>query len=102
MNLSIITAQIITQPQVISVKKKNIIYMNVRIPNEKKDISFYNIYIYGTIYTYDKFCELYQVKDIVILKGNIYIRQHSNNLLKSYYYMIMKIDDIQPYIAYLK
>ena len=102
MNSSIITVQIITQPQVINIKKKNIIYMNVRVPNEKKDTPFYNIYIYSTIYTYDKFCELYQIKDIIILKGCMYIRQHSKSLFKSYSYIIMKIDDIQPYIAYLK
>ena len=102
MNLSIITVQIITQPRVINVKKKYIIYMNVRVPNEKKDIPFYKIYIYSTIYKYNKFCELYQLKDIIILKGNIYIKQISNKLCKSYSYIIMKIDDIQPYITYLK
>nr|YP_010865290.1 putative single-stranded DNA binding protein [Campylaephora boydenii]WGT74175.1 putative single-stranded DNA binding protein [Campylaephora boydenii] len=102
MNLSIITVQIITKPRVINVNKKSIIYMNARVPNEKKNIPFYSIYVYSTMYTYDKFCELYQLKDIVILKGNMCIRQHTSDLLKSYYYLIMKIDDIQPYIAYLK
>lgn len=102
MNLSIITAQIISQPQVINLKKHNIIYMNTIIPNEKKNPPFYQVYTYSTIHKYDKFCELYQVKDIVILKGHIYIRPHPKNSLKSYNYMIMKIDDIQPYIANLK
>lgn len=102
MNLSIITAQIVSQPQAINLKKKNIVYMNAIVPNEKKQHPFYRLYIYSTIHKYNKFCELYQVKDIVILKGYIYIRQNPLNTFKSYNYMIMKIDDIQPYIANLK
>lgn len=102
MNLSVITAQIITHPQVINIQNKHVVYMNAIVPNEKKNTPFYNVYIYSLVHKYDKFCELYQIKDIVILKGYIYIRQTPNNMLKSYNYMIMKFDDIQPYIAYLK
>nr|YP_009296984.1 putative single-stranded DNA binding protein [Ceramium japonicum]AOM66327.1 putative single-stranded DNA binding protein [Ceramium japonicum] len=102
MNLSVITAQIISKPKILNVQQKTIIYMNVIIPNEKKNLAFYNIYVYSLIHKYDKFCELYQVKDIVILKGHIYIKQNPNNILKSYNYITMKIDDIQPYIRYIK
>lgn len=99
MNLSIITAQIIKQPRLVKVNNYNIIYMSVIVPNEKKATSFFQLYVYSKMNKYKDLCELYRIKDIVILTGYIYIRQHSNYLLKAHDYMIMKADDIQPYIA---
>lgn len=101
MNLSVITAQIIKQPKLVKVNNYNMMYMSVIVPNEKKTTSFFQLYVYSTINKYKDLCDLYRVKDIVILTGYIYVKQHSNHVLKSYDYMVMKADDIQPYIAYI-
>lgn len=102
MNLSIITVQIISKPKLININKKTLIYMSVIVPNEKRDTSFYKLYIYLSSNKYQNFCDLYQIKDIAILTGYLYLRKNCKNILKTYSYMIMKVDEIQPYIKSLK
>lgn len=104
MNKFIITAQILSNPKIIKKKSKIVIIMLIAIPNNKKEILFFNckIYIKGNIL--NQFSDFYRKQDFFIIEGNIktqnYIVKNSNlfNKYKWKKYLLLNSYMIQPYI----
>nr|QCI04101.1 hypothetical protein [Antithamnionella ternifolia] len=102
MNLSVITAQIISQPKLICINEQNIIYMMLALPNDKKNISFFKIYAYGNIGKLHEYNEFYKSRDIVFITGYLYIKKRINKTINKYYYPIVEFHDIQLYLKNLQ
>ena len=101
MNLSIITAQIISQPQLVSLNKKNILYMMISVPNDQKKLSFFNILAYGVMNKGYESINLYQKKDVVLVVGDLYIRKNKNKLSNMRNYLLFEFYDVQLYLKNL-
>ena len=97
MNLSAITAQIISQPRLIRCNKQNIMYMMLALPNHQKNMSFIVIYAFGIIDNMNKYYEFYKKKDIICITGYFYIKKRVNKTINKSYYPILEFHSIQLY-----
>lgn len=104
MNNCIITAQILSKPQIIKNQSETLIVMLITIPNNKKKKFFFNCIVYITRNIFKQLINFYRKKDFFIIEGSIKAQNSINenhNLLNKYKlkkYLSINLYMVEPYI----
>nr|YP_009295798.1 putative single-stranded DNA binding protein [Schimmelmannia schousboei]AOM64733.1 putative single-stranded DNA binding protein [Schimmelmannia schousboei] len=96
MNICLISVKIISQPRLVRLRKKTIVYALMSTPNNKRGLLFYKIQATFKGKLAKDFHAVYRKDDMLLLEGNIYnkIKLKSTNHNRKQHCVVIKVRKI--------